>query len=152
MGGANVTAVAGSRERAEGLRDLGAGSVVVGDEELGGPCDLVMEGVGGPALKRSVASLSSDGVVVLYGASAQEPARIGLFDFVGGLGGTIRSFGVYATDVDTFGRDLSYLARLVDEGRLVAPVGLKKGWSELGDAIEALRDRRVNGKAVLFPE
>jgi NADPH:quinone reductase len=111
-----------------------------------------MEGVGGPSLERSVGALSPDGVVVLYGAATQEPARIGLFDFAGGLGGSIRSFGVYAGHIDTFGRDLSYLAGLVGEGRLVAPVGLEKDWSELGGAIEALQDRRVRGKAALFPE
>lgn len=150
-GGAEVTAVAGSPERGQGLRELGAGSVVVDEEDLGGPYDLVMEGVGGPSLERSVGALTPDGTVVLYGASTEEPARIGLFDFAGGLGGAVRSFGVYSKGIDTFGQDLSYLARLVGDGTLVAPVGLEEGWRELGPALEALRDRRVRGKAVLSP-
>jgi len=83
MGGADVTAVAGSPERASSLEDLGAGSVVVDGEDLGGPFDLVMEGAGGPSLERSVGALAPEGVAVLYGASTQEPARIGLFDFAG---------------------------------------------------------------------
>lgn len=152
MGGAEVTAVAGSRERGEDLEELGASGVVVEGEDLGGPYDLVMEGVGGPSLERSVAALAPDGLAVLYGASTEEPARIGLFDFAGGLGGAVRSFGVYATDIETFGQDLSYLAALIGEGRLLAPVGLEKNWRELGPAIQALRDRRVRGKAVLTVE
>lgn len=153
-GGARVVAVAGSRERAEGLEELGADSIVLDGEDLGGPYDLVMEGVGGPSLERSVGALAPDGAAVLYGASTDEPARIGLFDFAGnrgaeGLGGSVRSFGVYATNIDTFGQDLAYLAGLIAEGRLDAPVGLEKSWRELGSAAEALRDRQVKGKAVL---
>ncbi len=109
-----------------------------------------MEGVGGPFLERSVRALAQDGVAVLYGASAREPARIGLFAFAGELGGSIRSFGVYATDTGTFGRDLAYLAGLVSEGRLIASVGLQRSWRELGPAARALRDCRVKGKAVLL--
>lgn len=144
-----MTAVAGSRERARGLEELGAGSIVMDGEDPSGPFDLVMEGVSGPSLERSVRALSSKGVVVLYGAATREPASIGLFDFAGGLGGSIRSFGVYATGNDTFGRDLSYLAGLIDEGKLASPVDLEKNWRELNSAIEALRERRVKGKAVL---
>lgn len=143
--------MAGSRERARGLEELGAGDVVMDDEDPGGPFDLVLEGVGGLSLERSVRALSSEGVVVLYGAATQEPASIGLFDFAGGggLGGSIRSFGAYATDNYTFGEDLSYLSGLIEEGRLVSPVDLEKNWRELGSAIEALRERRVRGQAVL---
>lgn len=150
-GGAEVTAVVGRPERGESLEELGAASVVVDGEDLDGPFSLVMEGVGGPSLERSVGALTPDGVVILYGASTEEPARISLFGFAGGLGGSIRSFGVYSTEIDTFGQDLSYLAGLVGEGRLVAPVGLEKGWRELGPALEALRERRVKGKVVLSP-
>lgn len=154
MGGAEVTAVAGSRRRAEGLEDLGAGRIVTDGDDLDGVFDLILEGVGGPSLERSVGVLAPDGVVVLYGASTEEPARIGLFDFAGdrgagGLGGSIHSFGVYATDIETFGLDLGYLAGLVGEGRLVAPVSLEENWRNLGTAVEALRNRRVKGKAVL---
>jgi hypothetical protein len=35
------------------------------------------------------------------------------------------------------------------EKRLAAPIGLETSWSDLGAAVDALRDRRVNGKAVL---
>ena len=69
--------------------------------------DLVLEGIGGPSLERSVGVLAPGGVTVLYGASIGEPPRIGLFDFAGnrgagGLGGSIHAFGVYATDIETF--------------------------------------------------
>jgi hypothetical protein len=50
------------------------------------------------------------------------------------------------------GEDLEVLLRLVAAGRLVADVGLEAPWSELGVALDALRDRRVAGKAVLRVE
>ncbi len=69
--------------------------------------DLVLEGIGEPSLERPVGVLAPGGVTVLYGASTGEPSRIGLFDFAGnrgagGLGDSIHSFGVYATDIETF--------------------------------------------------
>ena len=45
--------------------------------------------------------------------------------------------------------DLRRLADLVAEGRLDPQIDLTLSWSEAGQAIEALLDRRVNGKAVL---
>jgi NADPH:quinone reductase-like Zn-dependent oxidoreductase len=45
--------------------------------------------------------------------------------------------------------DLRRLADLVAERRLDPHIDLTLSWHEAGSAIEALLDRRVNGKAVL---
>jgi NADPH:quinone reductase-like Zn-dependent oxidoreductase len=45
--------------------------------------------------------------------------------------------------------DLRRLADLVAAGRLDPQIDLTLSWDQAGEAIEALLDRRVNGKAVL---
>jgi len=149
IAGARVTAAVGSADRGEGLEGLGAARIVVGDGDLGGPFDFVMEGVGGRSLERSVHALAPGGGVALYGAAGGEPARIGLVDFRGCPGARIQSFFIYSTDVETFGRDLAFMARLMDEGKLRPQIGLEVSWRDVGAAVEALRGRRVRGKAIL---
>lgn len=149
LGGAHVTAVAGSRERGQPLLELGARQLVLDGEDLTGPFDLVMEGVGGRSLEKSVQALAPGGLVVLYGGAAGEPGRIGLASFRGVPAARIQSFLIYTTGTDTFGQDLSYLAQLVGDGRLRPQIGTETSWRNLGAAVAALRDRRVYGKLVL---
>jgi NADPH:quinone reductase-like Zn-dependent oxidoreductase len=49
----------------------------------------------------------------------------------------------------TAGADLRRLADLVAEGQLDPQIDLALSWDQAETAIEALLDRRVNGKAVL---
>jgi NADPH:quinone reductase len=149
VAGAEVTAAVGEAARADGLEAIGADRIVVGDEELAGPFDAVMEGVGGPSLERSVHALAQHGVAIVYGVASREPARLALFDFGRNRGGRVQAFFIYETDVRTFGRDLAFLARLVAEDRLQPPIGLEVSWRDLAAGIDALRERRVNGKVVL---
>jgi NADPH:quinone reductase-like Zn-dependent oxidoreductase len=152
LGGATVTAAAASPERGAGLTELGAARVVYDGQEVEGPLDVVLESVGGPSLERSLRALAPGGVVILYGGASGEAARIGLSSFVPGRRGRIQSFFIYETDVRTFGRDLGFLVSLMDLGKLEPQVGLEVSWKDLGAAVSALRDRRVNGKAVLLIE
>jgi NADPH:quinone reductase-like Zn-dependent oxidoreductase len=149
LGGAVVTGVVGSPERGRGLPELGAAHVVLESEPLEGPFDLVLEGVGRPSLERSVHALARNGVVVLYGGASGVPAQLSLRDFSGRPGGRVQGFFVYETGVETFGQDLAYLAHLIGQGRLTPQIGLEVSWRDLGQAVAALRDRQVNGKAVL---
>jgi hypothetical protein len=48
-----------------------------------------------------------------------------------------------------FGPDLSVLLELVAAGALDVLVGWRGRWERVGEAIDALLDRRVRGKAVL---
>jgi NADPH:quinone reductase-like Zn-dependent oxidoreductase len=77
------------------------------------------------------------------------PAQLSLRDFSGRPGGRVQGFFVYETGVETFGQDLAYLAQLIGQGRLTPQIGLEVSWRDLGQAVAALRDRQVNGKAVL---
>ncbi|MBI3972566.1 MAG: zinc-binding dehydrogenase [Chloroflexi bacterium] len=149
LAGAQVTAVVGRPERGRGLTESGASRVVLDGEPLDGPFDVVMEGVSGPSLARSVRALARNGVVVLYGGASGVPAQLGLMDFRHAPGARVQGFFVYETGVETFGNDLAYLARLIDQRRLQPPIGLELSWRELGRAVAALRDRQVDGKAVL---
>jgi D-arabinose 1-dehydrogenase-like Zn-dependent alcohol dehydrogenase len=45
--------------------------------------------------------------------------------------------------------DLDRLLNLVAEGRLRAPVELRRGWQELPSVLEELENRQYSGKAVL---
>jgi NADPH:quinone reductase len=151
LGGAEVTAAAGSPQRSAGLTELGAAHVVHEGEDLAERFEVIMEGVGGPSLERSLRALARAGVVVLYGRASGEEARVGLGSFTsGGHLGRIQSFFIYETDVRTFGRDLGFLASLLGSGQLEPQIGLEVSWRDLGTAVAALRDRRVNGKAVLL--
>ena len=58
------------------------------------------------------------------------------------------AFFVYATDVQTFGEDLGYMAGLIGQGRLRVP-GPRRDWKETRQAIELLRQRQATGKVVL---
>jgi NADPH:quinone reductase len=149
LAGAEVTAVVGSPDRGQGLKEIGAAHVVLETEPLTGRFDAVLEGVGGPSLERSVHALAPNGIAVLYGGAAGGPAQIALGDFRGAAGARIQGFFVYETGVDTFGSDLAFMARLIGEGRLEAPIGLELSWREIGKAVDALRDRQVNGKVIL---
>jgi NADPH2:quinone reductase len=149
LGGAEVTAAAASPQRSAGLSELGAAHVVHEGDELTDAFEVVLEAVGGASLERSLHALAPGGVVVLYGGAGGAGARVGLGDFSRGHRGRIQSFFIYETGVETFGRDLGFLATLLGSGQLQAQIGLEVSWRDLGAAVAALRDRKVNGKAVL---
>jgi NADPH:quinone reductase-like Zn-dependent oxidoreductase len=111
---------------------------------------VVLEGVGGPSLERSLRALARAGVVVLYGRASGEEARVGLGSFSSGQLGRIQSFFIYQTGVETFGRDLAFLASLLGRGQLEAQIGLEVSWRDIATAVAALRDRKVKGKAVVL--
>jgi NADPH2:quinone reductase len=150
IGGATVTAVAGRPEVAGRLKELGASEVVTYEADFGGPFGGVLESVGGPVLESSLPALAAGGVAVLYGGASGQPARLTLRSFAGHHGASIRSFYIFQTGVETFGEDLAYLVGLIAAGRLRPEVGLELSWRETARAVQALRERRVTGKAVLL--
>jgi len=64
-----------------------------------------------------------------------------------------RVYGLYVfaelQHTQTCASDLTRLAELVAAGKLDPHIDLTLSWNDAGQAIEALLDRRVNGKAVL---
>jgi NADPH:quinone reductase-like Zn-dependent oxidoreductase len=151
--GAHVTGVVGSPERGEGLRELGAEEIVVGfDDEGPGRFDLILESAGGASLASALARVAPGGAIVSFGNSAREETTFDVSGFYGQApGARLYAFFIFA-ELDREGSgavDLRLLAELVAEGRLDPHVSLEASWREPADAIEALRERRVAGKAVL---
>jgi NADPH:quinone reductase-like Zn-dependent oxidoreductase len=152
MSGACVAAIAGSRERGEGLGPLGADRVLTGIDQATGPYDLILESVGGASLGRALELVRPGGVIVSYGNSSGEPTTFDVSRFYGpGSGATLYAFLIFEELRRAGGakRDLVALAALLDEGSLSAEVAMELDWSSAGRAIEALMARRVAGKAVL---
>ncbi len=152
MAGAHVTAIVGRPERGEGLKELGADDIVVGFEPEGDPFDLVVESVGGSSLAAAISRLSVEGVVVSFGNSSNETTTFDPRTLYRKGAPTIR--GYFVTWELLHGRigttRLSALAGLVAEGRLRSDIDLQVPWTEAARAIDALMERRVNGKAVLM--
>jgi NADPH:quinone reductase len=150
LGGAEVTAIAGSPERAEGLRELGASEVVTDLAELHGRYDLVLESAGGDSLARLATMVHPDGTLVMFGNSSRQPTTFNVSEVY--LGGAVRLQGFmmfHGLAADPPGRDLGYLAGLVAEGRLDPHVAGELPWTEMPEALRRLADRTVPGKLVL---
>ena len=144
--GAEVTAVAGPQHEKE-LLALGASSVVADPAAAGGRYDLVADWVGGASLAAGLAKVTPRGTVVL-GSSNTEKTPISIYDFFGHEGARLVSYLSYAHP-EPPGPDLITLANLAAVGRLDPAVGLTLPWTQLRDALTALAERRISGKAVL---
>lgn len=143
--GARVTAQVSSAEREQEARELGAHEVVVELDD--GPYDLVCDGVGGPLLRDAVHHLAPAATAVMYGTLGG-PAELSLGDF--GAAPSARVMGFFhAYPQETKGADLAILAGLVADARLRPRLGMVEDWTNTGAALDALRERRVRGKAVL---
>src|SRR5579884_427298 len=147
-GGADVIAVARNEDRAAGLTDLGAGSVVFSIDDVADPCDLILESVGGASLATALQIVSPHGAVVTFGNSSRQETTFNVSNFYNHEDARLRAFFLLAPDQSPFDEDLALLVSLVAEGRLKPEIGLEETWDNLGQAITALRDRQVAGKAV----
>jgi len=139
--GADVLAVA---RRTEGLKELGATDVVTELDPEGEP----LHGVLGAALQR----IAADGTVVSYAATVPEPVSYPTRAFFGQSPGA-SLYGLFVfhelqiTQGGTSG--LARLARRVADGHLDVQIDLAVGWEAADQAIAALLEGRVAGKAVL---
>lgn len=151
MAGATVTAIVGRPERGDGLRELGADEIVVGLEPEGPEFDLIAESVGGDSLSAAVSRVAPEGIIVSFGNTSNEPARFDPRTFY--RKGAPRVLGYFVTYELLRGRigttRLAALSALVAEGRLVSAIDFEVPWTDAASAIDALMERRVNGKAVL---
>lgn len=149
LGGAHVTAVA---RRQDGLRDLGADEVAA-EIDLGGPeYDVTVDAVGGLVLGAALQRVAVRGTVVSFASTTDDdvsyPARE-LFARAPGA----RLYGLYLfaelEHTRSASSDLRRLADLIAAGRLDPQIDHTGSWREAGEAIEALLEGRVRGKAVL---
>ncbi len=149
LAGAHVTALA---RRTEGLARLGADEVVSELEPEGSSYEVIIDAVGGPILGAALGRVAPGGTVVNFAATSDEPVSYPTRTLFGRAPGA-RLYGLYLfaeiAKTGSASADLRRLAELVADGRLDPQIDLTASWSEAAGAIEALLDRRVNGKAVL---
>lgn len=146
---ADVTALVSKPEQRQTAHEMGASTVVVSGEELPGLYDIVIDGVGGPALESAIRSAAPGAKILTYGIASGRPANIKFADFRNGPGSALQGFFIWQSDLSSFGNDLTYLAELVAKGDLKAHVAAKFDWSELNDGLEALVRREAAGKIVV---
>ncbi|PWJ93607.1 NADPH:quinone reductase-like Zn-dependent oxidoreductase [Mesorhizobium loti] len=146
--GASVTAVAASRH-GEDLRGLGAEQVVEAIELAEGPFSLIMESVGGESLAHAIERVAPGGTIVMFGSSSGELTPIGFRQFVPDHEGARLQTFAYYTSGPGIGEDIASLLALVAAGRLETRVALTVPWTDIAQALDALRQRSFSGKAVL---
>ena len=147
--GAHVTAVVGRPERAGVLAGLGAHEVVVGIENAPGRYALILESGGGASLSEAVKRVEPNGIVAVYGNSSAEPSSIGFADFRAAQNARIQSFFYFTSGPEEmFAPDLALLVSLVAGGSLRPLIGTERSWTGIATVAEALRARRLAGKAV----
>ena len=153
--GAHVTAVVGRPESGEGLEALGAEEVVAGREPDGEELDLVLESVGGPTLAAALQRIAPRGTIVSFGNTSGEETTVSASALYGQAPGA-RVYGLFVFDEvareQSGPRDLATLAALVARGELDPQIDLEASWHDAAEAVEALLERRLRGKAVLRVE
>jgi NADPH2:quinone reductase len=149
LGGAHVTAVA---RRHEGLRELGADEVLSELSAEGETFEVVLDAVGGPVLGAALQRVAPMGDVISFAATVPEPVSYPARSFfVRAAGATLHGLYIFS-ELDhtrTASADLRRLAKLVAAGRLDPQIDRVSSWREAAEAIRALLDREVAGKAVL---
>jgi NADPH:quinone reductase-like Zn-dependent oxidoreductase len=149
--GAEVTGTSRTSDRAQSLLKSGDVKLITDLSSLQGPFDLVLESVGGESLTAALKHVARDGRVVVFGNSSGQDSSIAFGSFAGRAHATVYAFFVYESgEPPTFGADLSLLASEVAAGRLEPIVGVQGSWSDPTSALESLRERRMEGKAVLL--
>ncbi len=146
--GAELTAVARSRDRGERLRELGAATVVSEVEKADGPFDVIFESVGGDSLPAAWRRLTTRGLLVWFGQASRIPPELNFFDWSGGASATLRKF-YYADSDTTDADDLATLVRLTGAGHLHPEIGQVSDWRQTAGVLRALLSRQVRGNAVL---
>lgn len=150
LAGAHVTGIAGSSNRGNLVRDVGAGEVLSDIGDATGQFDLILEAVGGSSLAQAMQLINAGGTVVTFGNSSHESTSVSIDVFYSRNGARIQAFSILAPSQEqNFRPDLYELASLVARGDLRTEIGLQVNWRQAADALAALRDRRVRGKAVL---
>jgi NADPH:quinone reductase-like Zn-dependent oxidoreductase len=88
--------------------------------------------------------------VVTLGNSSREATTFDTREFFF-AGGRLYGFHLVLHEIVTepAAADLGYLARLVADGKLDPQIAAEASWHEAGPLLQALLDRRVDGKAVL---
>lgn len=151
LGGAHVRAFVRAGERARHPLAAVPGAEIVSDH-LGSRPDLIIDTVGGEVLGEAIESLEPGSLLV----SVATPTRDEQVSFR--TWRRDRSAGariVFLDDLDevtahdTLHAELVRLVRLVSETKLDVGVAIERPWQEAAEVLDAVRERRVRGRAVL---
>jgi len=149
LAGAHVTGLA---RRTEGLRELGADELIEQIDLEGPTYELIVDAIGGGVLGAAIRRVAPGGTVVSFASTVPEPVSYPARELFA-RAPRAKLYGLYIfaelEHARTGSADLRRLADLIASGRLDPQIDLTLSWSDAGQAIEALLDRRVNGKAVL---
>lgn len=152
LAGAHVTALA---RRTAGLRELGADELIEEIDVEGPIYELIVDAIGGGVLGAAIRRVAPGGTVVSFASTVPDPVSYPSRElFARAPRATLYGLYIFAEleHTRTGSADLRRLADLIAAGRLDPQIDLTLSWSDAGQAIEALLDRRVNGKAVLRVE
>ncbi|WP_275559539.1 zinc-binding dehydrogenase [Streptomyces sp. 5-6(2022)] len=151
LGGAYVIASTGDpAAHGDGLRALGAHQVVTDPAEIDEPVHGVVDNVGGPQLVAAYDKLAAHGTLVSVGHVTGQPETFPFGALYGNEGRHNRSIVTfYLLDRPDIGADLGWLAERVATGDLDPQITWRGGWDRAEEAVTALTDRRLHGKAVL---
>lgn len=152
LDGAEVTAISSRRALHGELRRLGARQVVADIGEAKGTFDLILESVGGKSLAKAIELVAREGVVVSIGNSSEQDTTFNARTLY--LKGAAGLYGLLVFEEAASGRvgaqDLERLMELVRDGKLHAPISLRRSWAELPATLRELERRDYPGKAVLL--
>jgi NADPH2:quinone reductase len=111
---------------------------------------VILESVGGASLDAAIAKVALGGLILVFGNSSKEPASLDFRSFAGRDRVRIQTF--FSAHYEHLAADnLNTLLGLVVDGRLEVQVGLEAPLADVNDALDALDQRRVPGKAILRP-
>jgi NADPH:quinone reductase-like Zn-dependent oxidoreductase len=121
------------------------------NDRVDGEFDLVVDAVGGSSFTAGIEHVARGGLVVnLATGSPDEVVSFRAAQFDRAPGARIYTLNLFdeLPRMDAASA-LARLVRLVEAGRLTAPVELEAPWQDVGAAIDALLTRAISGKAVL---
>jgi NADPH:quinone reductase-like Zn-dependent oxidoreductase len=149
--GARVVGISRNPERGAALLSAGDVRIESDSSALQERFDLILESVGGESLTASLRLVGRDGIVVLFGNSSGQEAKVAFGSIMAAPHARLYAFFVHESgEPPTFGADLGVLAAEVAAGRLHPQVGLESSWRDPLGALAALRQRSLQGKAVLL--
>jgi NADPH:quinone reductase-like Zn-dependent oxidoreductase len=148
--GAHVVGISRNPQRGSSLLRAGDVRIEIDPGALQGPFDLILESVGGESLTAALRLVGRDGLVVMFGNSSGQEGKVAFGSIMAAPHARLVAFFVYESgEPPTFGADLALLAGEVAAGRLDPQVGLESSWRDPLGALDALRQRSLEGKAVL---
>jgi NADPH:quinone reductase-like Zn-dependent oxidoreductase len=151
IAGATVTAVTSRDSQRELLHGLGARDVVPSIDDATGPYDFILESVGGSSLATAIDLVARDGLIVTIGNSSEQETTFNARTLY--AKGAIRIYALLIFEEMESRRvgaaDLERLLALVADGKLRAPVEVRRGWRDLPLVLDELESRQYSGKAVL---